>query len=427
MTPRFAGNWLGSALAGLREARWLTRRMLMIGGVVLAALWIALVIRFDLYFTADGLAVPGGAPLAIDFLNYYAAVKAAIAGHAATLYDREWFRAFEQGIVGRDAAAWGIYSYPPFMLLLCLPLALLPYVPALTVWTLLGLAAAFALLRRLVGGSAAAVALTGAPVAFYNLLFGQNGYFTAALLAGGLMALERQPLLAGFCFGCLAYKPQLGVLLPVALLAGGHLRAFAAAAATVALLVTASIAAFGIAPWAGFLGNIGANRHIIESYDDVSRLMTVFAGAREIGAGLALAYAAQAISGLAALAAIVVVWRSRAPFACKAAALCIAPFLATPYALDYDAAILVFAAAWLGCEGLRTGFQPWERLAALALLLLPGLMFLSARLGSLPPMPVAPVVLWLGFVLVVRRARDPALAGDISADQPALAAAGARA
>ena len=55
---------------------------------------------------------------------------------------------------------------------------------------------------------------------FVNVGHGQNGFLTAALLGGALHWLDRRPWLAGVLIGCLAYKPQFGVLIPVALLAG---------------------------------------------------------------------------------------------------------------------------------------------------------------------------------------------------------------
>jgi hypothetical protein len=58
-----------------------------------------------------------------------------------------------------------------------------------------------------------------------NAVGGQNSTWTAALFGGGLSLLERRPLLAGRLLGLLIYKPQLGLLIQVALLAGRHWRA----------------------------------------------------------------------------------------------------------------------------------------------------------------------------------------------------------
>ena len=51
------------------------------------------------------------------------------------------------------------------------------------------------------------------------------------LLGGALVSLDRRPLIAGILFGLMAYKPQFGLMIPIALAAGGYWRSFSAAAA----------------------------------------------------------------------------------------------------------------------------------------------------------------------------------------------------
>jgi hypothetical protein len=60
---------------------------------------------------------------------------------------------------------------------------------------------------------------------FHQSVGGQNSTWTPGLFGGGLSLLERRPLLAGGLLGLLIYKLQLGLLIPVALLAGRHWRA----------------------------------------------------------------------------------------------------------------------------------------------------------------------------------------------------------
>ena len=74
------------------------------------------------------------------------------------------------------------------------------------------------------------------------------------------------------------------------------------------------------------------------------------------GGPVPLAYAAQGIVTLGIAAALVWLWRSQAAFALKAAALCIATLLATPYSLDYDMMLLAPAIAFLAVDGLERGF-----------------------------------------------------------------------
>ena len=114
------------------------------------------------------------------------------------------------------------YSYPPVLLLLLItPLALMAHVPALLAWLAAGWYAFYRALRLAMPGQGALLLALAAPAVFVNAVGGQNGTWTAALFGGGLSLLERRPLLAGGLLGLLIYKPQLGLLIPVALLAGG--------------------------------------------------------------------------------------------------------------------------------------------------------------------------------------------------------------
>jgi hypothetical protein len=65
------------------------------------------------------------------------------------------------------------------------------------------------------------LAAASLPAVFINIAHGHNGFLTAALFGGGLLLLERREMLAGILFGLLCYKPQFGVLIPLALAAGG--------------------------------------------------------------------------------------------------------------------------------------------------------------------------------------------------------------
>ncbi len=80
------------------------------------------------------------------------------------------------------------------------------------------------------------------PAVLVTITHGQNAFLTTALFGWGLLLLPRGPVAAGILFGLLTFKPQVGVLLPVALVAGGHWRAIVAAALTgIALAVTTTV------------------------------------------------------------------------------------------------------------------------------------------------------------------------------------------
>lgn len=387
----------------VRSAGWLTGERVMRWGVGFAILAAALVVVHIVTHTRAGLTDASGDQLGTDFINYWSGAQLAATGQTALAYDHRWFYAFEQAVTG-PGSDFKLYGYPPIAMLLSLPLALFSFVPALIVWTVAGAALCFALLRRLVGWQAAAIASVGAPAAFLNLLNGQNGYFTGALLAGGLMLLERHPVLAGICIGVLAYKPQLAMLLPVALAAGGRWRAFGAAAVTVAVLGLATLLLFGTVTWGAFLDQMTLQRRMLEVGTSFwHRMPSVFAAARVLGVAVPAAYAAQILSSVLCVVAVALVWRRPGPFEIKAATLAVATFLATPYAWDYDMVVLVFAAAWLAGEGLRTGFRPWERIALVALLVAPLLTMVTTKLIGIQP---GPLVLGWVLLLLLRRSYE---------------------
>jgi hypothetical protein len=182
------------AFEALRTANWLTGERAMRCCVGFALLAAALVAVHVVTHTEAGLTDPAGDQLGRDFVNYWSGAQLAAGGQTTLAYDHRWFHEFEQAVTG-PGSEFKLYGYPPIAMLLALPLALLPFVPGLLVWSAAGVALCAGLLSRLVGWRGAAVAAVGAPAGFLNLLAGQNGYFTAALLAGGMMLIERHPTL----------------------------------------------------------------------------------------------------------------------------------------------------------------------------------------------------------------------------------------
>ena len=80
------------------------------------------------------------------------------------------------------------------------------------------LAAYLAVIRAILPPPETPLTAAALPAVFVNIGQGQNGFLTAALLGGALHWLNRKPWLAGVLIGCLAYQPQFGVLIPIALL-----------------------------------------------------------------------------------------------------------------------------------------------------------------------------------------------------------------
>ena len=238
---------------------------------------------------------------------------------------------------------------------------------------------------------------------FINLGHGHNGFLTAALLAGALIQLDHRPWLAGMLFGLLAYKPQFGLLIPVALAAGGYWRTITVAAVTVAGLALTVTFAFGIDVWTAFLASTKFTRAIVLEHGDTGwhKIQSAFALVRMWGGGIDLAYAIQSAVTLTTAAAVAWLWRSRAAFTLKAAVLLIGTVLATPYVLDYDLMLLAPAIAILAADGMHRGFAAYEKSMLAGLWLLP---LLARSVAQATLIPLAVPVMLLAFILVLHRA-----------------------
>jgi len=216
------------------------------------------------------------------------------------------------------------------------------------------------------------------------------------------MQIDRRPILAGICLGLLCYKPHFGLLVPVALLAGGHWRGFAAAASTVALLCALSWAVFGSAAWIEYLRVFLASG---ETYGSgrisFAGMVSPFGAARLAGATVSASLALQAASSLLAASVVAWLWHRRASLPVRAAALLAATMLALPVVLLYDQMVTLVALAWLAREGRARGFLPWEKLALGTAFVMP---MASFPLGMILHAPLAPVPALIVLLVCVARA-----------------------
>jgi hypothetical protein len=308
-----------------------------------------------------------------DFVNVWAAGQLALEGRAADAYDWTIHKTVENAAVGYDFAGYYGWHYPPPFLFIAAALALFPYLTAFAMWLAVTLPIFLCTVRAIVGHPAGWWVAAGFPAIITNVLVGQNGFITASLIGGTLVLMEKRPVLSGVCLGLLTYKPQFGLLFPFVLIAARQWTVFRTAAIVGAALALASWIAFGTESWRAFFDWLPVTSQAVlsEGRADLTRLQSVFAAARGWGASELLAWTLQIAAALVSLAALCILWRSRAPFALKAAALAAASLLATPYVYLYDTVVLTIAAAFLVRHGIETGFRSHEpaALAAAAVLM----------------------------------------------------------
>jgi hypothetical protein len=356
-----------------------------------------------------------------DFVATWAGAKAALTGDPGQYFGVDAYMALLRSYFGENYPAH-IWSYPPHLLLLTWPLAFLPYMAAYVLYCALGLILYVAITtdgeRRL--DHIALLAL--APAVTLNIWTGQNGFLTTALLIGGLIQLDRRPVLAGVLFGLLTIKPQLGFLLPVMLVLTGRWRVIASSAATIVALAALTCAAFGTKVWVDYwlLAMPTQSRAITEgSGFFVANMPTAFMNMRLIGMPAPVTYAVQALISAATLAATIwVFWRPRDPVLAMAFFVS-ATFLFTPYAFNYD----MVAFGWVTIRLMdRADNDGWDYALMLAVWALP---FVTVLMGiaSLPGSFLAVLALTARLFWRIRRAEQAAPADAAMAAGPLPAGA----
>jgi hypothetical protein len=379
---------------------WLTpQRMRFIAAVMLAGTVIALGL---LIFTAHGTVDGYGRPVGTDFSSFWTAGRMALDGHAADAYNWKAHWAMQKQTHGVDL--FYPWSYPPVFFLVTVPLAALPYLPAFLLWEGASLLAALAVFRAILPQREAMLFAVGFPAVLICFGHGQTGFLTAALLGGGVLALQRSEALAGVLFGLLIYKPQFGILLPFVLAAGGYWRAFISASVTVIATIGLSIAIWGWPVWQAFIDSLPLAEKIVFEAGDTGfeKFQSLFAFVRSLGGPLSLAYGLQVLVTLGALTACIWIWRSNAVHRLKGAALLTAALLSSPYVLDYDLIAFGLALALLAAHGLAVSFPPWEKTVLALAWFSPAI---DRAVAGVTFIPLGFIMLAAVFLLILRRVR----------------------
>ena len=386
---------------GLRSGEWLTPArargysLILLGLCVLAvAGWITM---------SDGLIDRNGKPLGTDFSNVYAAGELTWQHHAADAYEPALQHAAEKAVFGgREVPFYG-WHYPPFFFAVAVLVAAIPYGWGLSIWLATSLLAYLAAMRAILPRPETLLIAAAFPAVFVNIGHGQNGFLTTALLGGALHLLDRRPWLAGVLIGLLTYKPHFGVLIPIALLAGGRWRTIGAAVTTIAGLVALSFVTLGGEVWHAFANSMSFTQTVVLEQGGTGweKIQSIFSAVRMWGGSVQFAYAVQIALAALLAASMAWLWHSDAAFELKAAALAVASLLATPYVLDYDLVALGLAIAYFARLGLRQGCRPCEISVLAAAWIAP---LLSRGLAAVTAIPLGLLVLLALYAFILRRA-----------------------
>ncbi len=289
--------------------------------------------------------------LNMDFRVFWAAARLALSGDALAVFDQARLSA-EHGVGTETRMPW---LYPPGALTLVLPFGALSFSAAFVLWTVLSLTLLALALLPFIGGSRPLwIAAALAPAYLPALVIGQTSLLWMAGLVAALAALNaRRWVLAGVLIGCLTLKPQLGMMIPIALFAAGAWRTMFAATATAIILAGLPTLLYGIEYWLLLSAVIAEQGQImIAQIGKLDLMVGPLALLASLGVPPDLAIKLQWLISAGSGLAVFLLWRSsRIGPDVKAAGLLSAILLSAPYLWYHEVALM----AGIGLFLLRAG------------------------------------------------------------------------
>jgi len=341
-------------------------------------------------FDEKGLGIP------TDFVNVWSAGKLVLDGHPAWAYDWGIQKQLQVAVLGQSYEGNFAWHYPPPFLFVASLLAHFPYAVAFIGWAAISFVPYLAVMRAIVGRPFGLLLAAAFPVVFTNTLVGQNGFLTAALIGGTLYLLPARPVLAGICLGLLSYKPQYGLLFPLALIAASQWTVIVTAGLVAVAMAALSWFAFGTESWQAFFHwmPMFSQAFLTEGRAPWWKMQSLFALVRTFGGTEQLAWIFHWIFAGSVAVVLALMWRSRVRYSVKAAALATGTLLTTPYLFMYDMMVLAIPIAFLVRMGLSSGFRAYELPAlACAVAMIAGFILTGVPLGFGATLIVAGLVL----------------------------------
>lgn len=347
----------------------------------------------------------GAKAVQIDFAAFWAAAKLALSGPAISAFDAQTLFA-AQSLGSEVPFNFNVlWHYPPTFHLLILPLGLLGFTAAHAVFVACSVGA----FSRALKGWEAPVSggrnlVLAAPAVWITLRTGNTSLlWTAALLCGLACLVRGRVRTAGLMIALLTLKPQLGLLIPFALIGGGHWRTVSWAVLATLAMVAFTLPIYGTEYWAAFFDALGETAQMRSALPEKTQnMVSWYALAHQYGANQDTALLMQLVGFIAAAALIYHVWRQkRFGFDLKTASLLIAAPISSPYAFINELVIVVAGALFLARAGIGRSASGravlmilW--LAPVPILLIPGLEI------AYYAAPVLTLCLFSGLVIATR-------------------------
>ncbi|WP_265529245.1 glycosyltransferase family 87 protein [Sphingomicrobium marinum] len=298
---------------------------------LITALCIVTAVRWALYLTGGGW-VP-------DYGVFYAAAQFAYTD-PSLIYDDFAMLEAQDWMEGVGPRPW---AYPPSTLLLFLPFGLLPFLASYFAFMAFSMSAFFWAAKPYVE-KAWPILLCADPVLF-TLWSGQVTFIVGALILSGLTRLPH--LSGGILLGiAAALKPQLLVLAPLCMIAGGHIKALIGSLVSGTIVGLLSFV-LGIGLWFDWLESMPRFVETVQGMDILHRAVTPTGFLWHLGISGPVQWAVTITTCLFTAVAAWMIFHTTQDPRIRLVAMIGGGIWWSPYAMNYELAILCPVAAYL--------------------------------------------------------------------------------
>lgn len=350
---------------------WLTARRLRTHGIILAVcLWSVYLWNIS----TPGLLDRAGNLKGTDFLHFYTLGCLALAHRGADLYNPQAQSELAAQRVPAAAGSEYLPVNPPQVSILFAPFARLPYSWALLLWITLSALlygvccyAVWRVCDNLRNQKLTVLILAFAFPAFWHLIaWGQTSALALACFTVAFFALRRQrEFLAGLAFGCLMFKPQLGLAAAIVFVVTLRWKVIAGAILSSTAELIAAILYYGSGPlreWMRLLVHVPRVLALLEPRAYQTHSLRTFW--TMLVPWPPVSFVFYTISAVLICGLTIACWRSRATLSLRYSVLLLATVLLAPHLTVYDLVILAPAflllSDWLLAKAAESADQYFE-------------------------------------------------------------------
>lgn len=293
------------------------------------------------------------------------------------------------------------WSYPPTLFWLAEILSKLPYFGAYTAWTVGGVFLLGVAIRSMGLGWVWVLCIVLSPAGVWNIVAGQNGYYTAALIIFAIQAsqMNRKPA-AGFFWALASVKPHLGLMAASLLICQKRYGVIISGVVVLSILIMLLLFRYGLDPWRGFFGvTTHQQQSVLERWGGLLLLIipSGFMQGRLLGIPIPAAYLLHGMVSVITMWLLVRAWVGRrADLRYWITWFTLGTFLLLPYFFVYDLVLFqVVLALWSNNQ--RALFQMSSAIGArviwCVIWISPLFLVLIAGFAKMQVMPL--ILIWM--------------------------------